>query len=239
MGCASGPAIPDELAGTSVDEAALDDPAGAINGAYTYFSVTADARRCPSPMCGGWFIQRLNRQTTRCHDGRVADTCYTPVFDWSEANLPEDLQSALLAAAWSATDGGVYAIVRGRFEPTNTTPLPNTGRFVVTEAWTAEKDTPADGVFVRVFDNGLRCFAPPCPSITEKTLNMGRVAEIAGMDFAPSGLGEDEIAECMQAMTLPGGMLVAGYRYTWYENATSAKGRTVTAAYHRLGVTVP
>jgi hypothetical protein len=224
---------PDEITSDSAGEATLDS---AVDGAFTYFAIAADLRKCASPACGGWFLHRLNRSLTQCHDRQYAATCYTPVLDWSEADLSEAQQRKLLdAAGRSATSGAVDAIVRGRFAPTNrTTPDPSLGRFVITEAWVAEGSVPAQGAFVRVKDNGLRCLVAPCPSITETTLNTSLVTDIAAIDWSPSGLSDLEISADIAAMSTPGGILIAGYRYTVSGPGGTAQARTATAAYARL-----
>ena len=79
----------DELAGQT-DDSGVDGKADATpGGTYTYFSIRSDARLCPSPTCGGFFVARINRTTTECHDGSVAEACYTPELDWAEAGLSE------------------------------------------------------------------------------------------------------------------------------------------------------
>lgn len=227
--------------GESLDQPAPGDKIHNVAGdAYTYYEITADLRRCPSPLCGGWFLRRLNHSTTVCVDGTEAAACYAPVLDWSEANLSDDQQAKLLdAARQGATSSGSYGIVRGRFEPTNATPRPELGQFAISEAWVAEGDGVSEGEFVRVRDNGLRCFAAPCPSLTETTLNTPRSTDIAQIDWSPSGLSDREIEAFTQLLSSPDGILIAGYRYRFQENGQTAKGRTATAAYHRLSDAAP
>jgi hypothetical protein len=202
----------------------------------TYYAITADVRRCASPMCGGWFLKSLNQPATTCHDGQSAERCYTPELDWSSAGVPDSEQSELLDAARTSTiSGQVYAIVRGGFASTNTTPRPELGRFVVADAWLAEGDGAARGTFVHVQDNGVRCFVAPCPNLTERTVNTPQVTSIADVDFAQAGLSADEVAECTASMYGPDGLLVAGDRYTVQVDDRTAPGRTATQAYRRLG----
>ncbi len=234
--CTTGADAPDELDDVSARQAAISGITDHAPGdAYTYYEVTADLRKCPSPICGGFFLKRLNQDTTICVDGQEAESCYTPVLDWSEANLSEDQQSKLLdAAGKDATSNGVFGILRGDFAPTNTTPRPELGRFVISEAWVAEGDGVSEGAFVRVKDNGQRCLVAPCPSLTETTLNTPRTTDIAELDWTPSGLSDREIEGLTELLFSPDGILVAGHRFTVHENAQTAKGRTVTAAYQRL-----
>jgi len=240
-GCSSAVDAQDELVGESLNQDAISGPAvTASSGAYTYFKITTDLRKCPSPLCGGWFVQRLNRDTTVCVDGQEAASCYAPVLDWSGSNLSVDQQSKLIdAATKDATTSGVYGIVRGVLAPTNSTPRPELGRFVISEAWVAEGGGVSEGAFVRVKDNGLRCFAAPCPNLTETTLNTPQSTNIAELDWTPSGLSDREIATLTGLLSSPDGILIAGDRYTVQENGQTAKGRTVTNAYERLSDAAP
>ena len=236
-GCALAAESPDELAGAADSVEALDGhTASAAGDAFTYFKLTADLRRCASPLCGGWFVGQLNRSTTTCHDGQQAAECYAPTFDWTEAHLTGTQQSELLdASREAAVGGGVRAIVRGRFAARNTTtPRPELGAFVVTEGWVAENDAISKGVFVKVKDNGIRCFAAPCASLTEWTLNTSQIVKIANVDFTPAGLSDAQLEDSRAQMVSPDGLLVAGDRYTVNVDGRTAPGRTATAAYRRL-----
>lgn len=230
------------FAGCSAPAYPSDDPVSDSQGTYeaatttpAYFEIWSDLRKCASPTCGGWFVSRLNRSTTTCVDGKPAASCYTPVLDWSATGLTDDQQAPFLDACYRAAgSSNVYAIVRGEFAKTNDTPQPGLGRFLVLEAWVAEGDPVADGTFVWLQDNGMRCFAAPCPSITEQTLNMPTTTNISAMDWTSSGLDADQIAACTQDLSTFTGLLVSGYRYNYTVNGTGAKGRTVTAAFQRL-----
>ena len=234
--CASS-GVEDELAGETAEDAALDGKAdGAVDGAYTYFEIYKDLRKCAAPSCGGYYLHRLNRSTTVCHNGASRWSCYVPSLDFSDSGLGSDLQSALDAAAVrDATSYGVVAIVRGRFAPQTYANQGNLGRFIVTEGWVAETDSISEGVFTRVKDNGVRCITSPCPTVGEKALNTSRSANVHGLDWDLAGLDEDQLSKLSTEMVAtPYGIIIAGDRYTYTENGQKAKGRTVTAAYHRL-----
>lgn len=236
-GCAS--PVEDELAGETAADEALDGKAdAAADGAYTYFAIRGDMRKCASPRCGGQFLERLNRTTTVCHDGRTSrDACYAPELDWSESRLSGETRDALMVASAQAalSPGSVRAIVRGRFAPRSLgTVSPELGRFIVTEAWIAETDAVADGVFVKVRDAGVRCIAAPCESLIEKGLNTSRAARIAHVDAADANLSDTQLEAMIAAQLDPSGVLIAGDRYTFRENGRKAKGRTATAVFRRL-----
>jgi hypothetical protein len=234
--CATG--FTDELAGESpADDLTADAKADtAPNGVHTYYAITRDTRMCFAPGCGGFFFARLNRATTTCPNGSTAPTCYAPVLDWSEATLSAAEQSELAdRALFAARNPGVHAIVRGRFEPTNDTPQPQLGRFVATEGWLAETASASSGVFVKVFDNGRRCIKEPCPWLTERGVNLSRTAVMDEVDWSYGDYGADELAAMSAELTTPSGLLMAGTRYVYDEDAGTTTGRTCTQAYHRLG----
>lgn len=235
-GCAD-TAVTDELAGeTSADTSGDGKADSSADGAYTYFAIAKDLRACSAPACGGYQLARLNRTTTVCHDGSTKTACYTPELDWSEASLSAETQQALLAAARTgATGHRVAAIVRGRFAPRSTGVVrPELGRFIITEAWTAQSATPADGVFAKVRDAGIRCIAAPCESLREKGLNTSRSTTIAGIDYSATGLTAAAASALADDMYTAGGIIIAGDRYTITESGRTARGRTATAAYQRL-----
>ena len=141
----------DELAGeTPADDVANADGKGdvAADGVYTYYSLRADTRRCASPFCGGDFLERLNRTSTVCHDGKaISGACYTPELDFSESGLKQEVIDQLrLKAGEGAIGEGVKAIVRGRFAKMGTGKVgAELGRFIVTEAWVAQTGAATDG----------------------------------------------------------------------------------------------
>jgi hypothetical protein len=207
-------------------------PVGPPAVGLAYYAITADARKCPPPMCGGWFLQALNLPMTKCLDA-AATSCYVSALDWSAAGLTDRDQAVLLDAAGKRSPfGGVHAIVGGGFAPGE---AHERGRFAITEGWVAESDTLATGAFVRVTDNGIRCVRAPCPSITEQTINTYASVDIVAMDFRHAGLTAEQIADCIDEMATPDGILVAGKRFTVYDGGATAWGRTVTAAYSLLG----
>lgn len=223
----------DELAGEADDNLAGKADSG---GTYTYFAISQDTRKCSSPSCGGFFIDRLNSRKTTCHDGASRTKCYTPVLDWSETSLTPSQQDALVSAAGrGVASEGVYAIVRGRFVKKNTeTPIPKLGKFIVTEAWVAQGDGVSDGVFAKVKDNGVRCITTPCPSTGEYALNASRSANIAEVDFSAGDLSDAAIEALSNDAFTASGYIVAGDRYTFKSNGQKAKGRTATNAYRNL-----
>jgi hypothetical protein len=159
----------------------------------TFYTVRADLRRCMSPMCGGYFVKRVNQPTTRCANGRYMAQCYVAAIDWKGQHEVE--------AGKALLRGSVIAKTYERFG--------NLGEFVVFESWHAVTDSQPEGVFYRVRDRGLRCITHPCPTHQETKLNSIFSLNIAGVDLSGAGLG-NETEAVAAAMREPGGAIISG-----------------------------
>ncbi len=215
----------DDLAG----ELAAEGEAGKADdhGTFTYYSVRRDHRRCVSPVCGGFWVSRVNRAKTECADGRLRAECYVAELDDAALGLSEE-QDLLgnIEAGKILLRGEVVAQTYGEFG--------NLGRFVASEAWQAGSAAGViDGVFVKVELNGVRCAAAPCPDKSELKLNSVRTANIADLDLEASGATEDELVPAYEAFTGPG-VIVVGERYTVRGPGGRAKARTANQFWTQL-----
>ena len=203
----------DDLAGESQTDGDLGGKAdAATDGVYTYFQIHASG--------AGFVLQRLNRSTTTCGTNTAKASCTVSTLDWSEAAL-SDASVGKFVDATGLT--GEHAIVRGRFAST---------RFIVTEAWLAESTTVAGGVFAKITPSGIECITTPCPTMKEHSLNNSFTANISAIDWSYSELSERQISTFTTEISSPYGTIIAGDRYTL--SHSSQKGRTATAAFHRL-----
>jgi hypothetical protein len=234
----TGDEVVDELAGETAADDVVDGKAdAAVDGAYTFFTLQGDTRKCAFPMCGGQFLARVNRTSTVCHNGVSSDVCYTPELDFSESGLSEAAQDKLRAtAAVAVFEGAARPLVRGRFAKKNlTTPRPEMGRFIVTEVWLPQGVNSGDeGVFVRIHDNGVRCIAAPCPSTGEKALNTSRSAAVSDINFAVSGIPEETVGELVNELFQPHGLIISGNRFNVKIDGRKGKGRTALNVWKRL-----
>jgi hypothetical protein len=77
-----------------------------------YYTLTRDLRECLSPLCGGFFIQALNQQKTKCYNRKQSrEGCYVAALDLSSTGLDQ-------SSFWEtiiSSDGG---IVLGSYKPT-------------------------------------------------------------------------------------------------------------------------
>jgi hypothetical protein len=165
-----------------------------INSTSAYYSIRADLRRCASPMCGGFFVKRVNQSVTRCSDGRQKPECYVAEIDWNnqaQVDAPRALVRGDLTSKQFA-HGGRFGVLR------------------VTESWQSASDKAPVGMFYRVRDLGVRCIAAPCNTHHEAKLNSTISRDIAGVDLSDAGAGDNKISEANAAMTSTEGILTAG-----------------------------
>ena len=64
---------------SEVAASADDGKADAAPSSWTYYSARRDLRKCVSPLCGGWFVKRVNQTWTQCPGtpgGWTTGDCY-------------------------------------------------------------------------------------------------------------------------------------------------------------------
>lgn len=198
------------VGGSSESISMSPDP---LSSTSTFYGVRPDLRRCVSPMCGGYFVRRVNQPLTRCANGRDRPECYVAEIDWN--GQPEvDNDKALLR-------GSVVARTYGRFG--------NLGALRVTESWQGANDRKPVGMFYLVRDRGVRCITFPCPTHYEAKLTSTLSRNIAGVDL--DGVGAGDVAA---ALTGPDGVIVAGDHLTVSGPAGSSFELKATQVYVRV-----
>jgi hypothetical protein len=193
--------------------AAVAGAAGAHSpaGTATYYRITPDPRACPSPICGGWWVRRVNRDDTVCGDGAAAPQCYAASIDLSELELTEQRRLTLEQAVSTGT-----TLVRGRLvrKPTSQPPLKELDTFVATEVWLRAGAAATPGVVYRVEDNGIRCVRAPCFWLHVSVLNTTRHRNASTVALAPSKASPTSIRRALAALDDTGvmveGRVVAG-----------------------------
>ena len=165
-----------------------------LSNTSTFYTLRPDLRRCVSPICGGYFVKRVNLPTTRCANGQYLAQCYVAEIDWN-GQREVDAGKALLR-------GNVIAKTYGRFG--------NLGAFRVTESWQAVGDSQPLGTFYHVRDRGLGCITHPCPTHHEAKLNSTFSLDIAGVDLSSANLGTNNAPVVQAAMTGPDAAIIIG-----------------------------
>ncbi len=214
-------ALATSLAGCAAETS--NDPAGAADGAEEvaasedaitgapsnagYYVVTRhDNRKCVSPLCGGYFVKRVNQATTLCADGTKQAECYVAALTFNGMGLSpreaDDFRTALESG---------QALVKARSYKSvfNGTTL---GTLKASEGWVAATGSAADGTFYRVADNGIRCITAPCPSTTAYALNVGDDHNVINVNLANTATPADPatLDRGMQAVGTTEGLLIAG-----------------------------
>lgn len=179
-----------------------------LAGVGDYFLVRQDRRRCISPLCGGYFVKRVNQWRTRCANGRWMRECYVAEIDWN--GQPE-------------ADPG-KALLRGDIVARRFPRFGNLGALRVTESWQSPNEKPATETLYRVRDRGVRCVTHPCLTHSATRLGFAFTKNIAGVDLAAAGASGELISEGASAMTHPEGVIVAGY----FAPVTGPGGRAQT-----------
>jgi hypothetical protein len=176
--------------------------APSIDRRHAYFAVAPDLRLCPSPLCGGFWVTRVNRATTVCVDGSLAQSCYVADLDLSRLGLSVEQEAEVRGAAG-------HLLLRGAIEPApSSLPIGNLGVLGVTEAWIGHAGITASGSFYRAQNTGIVCITFPCLSYEISPLNVPDVPQgIAGVEL--TGVKPDPQDGHAQ-MSQPNGLMVAG-----------------------------
>lgn len=170
--------VDDSAEGTDVQLGAADSAASSA----THFVARQDFRRCAWPFCGGFWVSRVNRTTTRCTDGHYASECYVAELDASAIGLSADETSNL-----SGSFASGRAVVEGALRTRTSGSLAYTV-LRAEHGWVAANDAPADGIFYGLEDNGIRCLRAPCFSIEEQKLNSTLHRTLSDLDLDAVGL---------------------------------------------------
>lgn len=221
-----------------VDEGSYEEPgAGKADGLsadnWTYFSVRPDYRKCMWPMCGGYWVKRVNQPKTKCLDGKWADECYVAEIDWDALGLSEAEASEASAAA----HGGLV-VLRGVMAQGESTALQTPvqyAEFVADEGWRAATSNAASGIFYRAKDSGIVCITFPCPTVQGTRLNRNKkpTTNYAGLDLTKSGATQDQLDAAWAEMSTDG-LVVAANLETVTGPAGKAQGLSATQFYTRI-----
>jgi hypothetical protein len=211
-GSAEGPAAsntdPNLASGQDVEQRAQSlrlqlqptDSASASDG-ESYFSLQRDLRRCASPLCGGFFVSRVNRLTTVCADGSRSDACYVAELDLSALGLSDE-QAALVQNAPEDF------LLRGEIVPFSSQ-FGELGQLSVSEAWQGHAKAEPRGAFLRVRNEGIVCITQPCPSFSAELLD-SRLPPVSIAEVDLGGISADP-TDGLEQMNEPEGLLAAAW----------------------------
>ncbi len=200
-------ALPGCSADANTDDVSDDsEDALATNRNTGYFVVThQDLRKCASPMCGGFFVKRVNQAKTYCADGSYQTECYVAKVDYAGTKLDET-EASDFNAKFEAKHGLIRATTT-----TSTILGHKVATLKATEAWEAAAQADVDDVvFYRAFDNGIRCIKAPCPSQSAAKLNTKESWQVGGVYLDGTGASKSEVEEAKNALYTEQGVLIGG-----------------------------
>jgi hypothetical protein len=169
---------------------------------HHWFTVRGDPRLCPSPLCGGYWVTRVNRPFTACANGTQAASCYVSDVDFSASGLSAEQQQKVRSAAG-------HLLLRGSIQTREPSPFGVLGVFRAKEAWIGHARATPSGVFYRARSTSIVCITFPCPIAEVVALNhRSRPAmKIAGVKLG--GVSSDA-RDGYQQLNTPQGLLTAG-----------------------------
>ncbi len=208
----------------SAEESAADE---VRLGGGVFVQVRRDFRRCVSPLCGGWWVKRVNYNTTRCADGTYAAECYVADIDWRGLGLTE----RSLPPFQDHVAGG-RAILRARIERRDYGAMGTFGELVAQEGWQAMTDAAPTGPFYRVQGPDRVCVRAPCFAYDRERLNSTQTARLSGVELSRvAGIEAADVAKGYDYLGQPVGILAAGIT-----RAGADGGLTLTASQFYLRV---
>jgi len=178
---------------SEVAASADDGKADAAPSSWTYYSARRDLRKCVSPLCGGWFVKRVNQTWTQCPGtpgGWTTGDCYV-----AEIATP------------SGIGVGDVAVLKGSVASKVFPNFGNLRQFKATEVWNGLGTAEASGLFYRVNATQIYCITFPCNNPTTETKLNSYLAprSIFGINLAPAAAApEDEEAAQAQLLTRDG-----------------------------------
>jgi hypothetical protein len=166
-----------------------------------FFTIAPDLRLCPSPLCGGFWVSRVNRAATLCADGTLAPSCYVSELDLSRSGLSEEQEASVRGAAG-------HLLMQGSIRSMTNSPFGTLGVFLGREAWLGHPGIAGTGTFYRARDTEIVCITYPCANLRVSPLNARGLPQlIAGVDLDDvSADPEDGYAE----LDKPQGLIAAG-----------------------------
>jgi len=174
--------LADEGTELTAEEAAAAGKADAVSSGL-YYAVRPDLRRCVFPLCGGFWLKKLNSTT--------AET-YVAEIDYTRAGLDAyDLENL--------TSG--VAVVRGSLAQKSYSGFGTKAVFAASAAYTASDANAApSGTYYGLTDKNLVCAKAPCFNIDEQKLNwksapklLSGITGALGVDALTALRTDDEI----------------------------------------------
>lgn len=206
-GCAADTSEDTSNADDSEEVAETEDAITAGPSNFGYYAVTRrDFRKCVSPICGGWYVKRVNAATTQCADGSKQAECYVSAIQLTGIGLSDREETEFRAAVESGKALIKARVYKKKFNGTYY------GTLKANEGWLGATGSTPDGTFYRAADNGIRCITTPCPSTTVAQLNGNDSYNVIKVNLANTATpaSQESLDRAAQALGTKDGILLAG-----------------------------
>jgi hypothetical protein len=178
-----------------ISDSSDDGKADSLSRTATVFTLRHDDRRCRFPICGGWWVSRVNFPRTKCADGSWASECYVGALNWDAANL----DSASISDAESGF-ASQRVVVRGRYGRGSAGEFGGYDTLKIKEAYRAIGTGAASGLYYFLGDNGIRCITTPCFSTNQDKANSTRSRKLSDLDVSGVDARESDLAQAFEQM---------------------------------------
>jgi hypothetical protein len=207
VGCAADTSDDASADSESEELAESEDAITAGPSNYGYYAVTRrDFRRCISPVCGGFFVKRVNAKTTQCADGSKQAECYVSAIQLTGIGLSAQEEADFRGAVESGKALIKARVYKKKFNGTYY------GTLKANEGWLGATGSTPAGTFYRVADNGICCITTPCPSTTAGELNGSVKFNLVKVNLTGTATPPDQASldRAAQALGTKDGILLAG-----------------------------
>jgi len=202
-----------------------------FENATFYRATRPDPRLCPASVCGGFFVERVNRKRTLCADGSTGEECHAAMVDLSRLGLDAATEAKLLADF-----GAGLALARGSLvqEDFGGSPVPT---LVVDQAWRGVTGTRADrGRWFGLRSSGIACITHPCPELVRVKLNSLQRRFLHVLDLSTaSDATSSEISYGLDSLYQGPGLIAYGETHRITGPAGSGRELVASEFYTKVG----
>ena len=165
-----------------------------------FFTARPDFRKCISPLCGGYFVKRVNSSRTMCADGTLQKECYV-----ADIQFKGKLTSPALGFG-----NQTPFLLQGKIVPKEFEIFGNLGSFVAKGAYRSATQKTAAGRFFGIENIGIVCITAPCFSFEGELLNRKRVVAFSSINLDKVNATASQVDQAQRILAEGGTLLAAG-----------------------------
>ena len=178
-----------------------------------FYTIKPDLRKCASPICGGWYINPVNRKKMRCPDGTKKSECYVGSSKVNIEGLSSDQKTTLNNAMHQSA-----VLLKAQLNKSV-----RYSELIINAAWIAVDknisgliNTQKSEKFYTVSNTGIVCITTPCPTLEASLLSRHRTKTFSHLDLTRINATSANFEQAYKAMDTDDGLLLQG-SYISYE----------------------